>query len=220
VIAVIPHRARRSNEIVYAARGLEAHADVGHLIVIGDRPQGITPDEYWPSSNADSPHTNVNRHLRLAAERLPEFCWHHDDTFLLALWVPGVYVRRYSIAKHLSDFPRIRGYSELVRASIQAMRTEGYDPALVPCGAIHRPWLIQSARALATLDRLAPDGHFMSLYVAGLENVIPIGEAKIKTLAVPREDADCISTEPRSWAGPAGKMIRRKLSEPSRWETI
>jgi hypothetical protein len=223
MIYVLPYGSRRAATLPYVARALQANTDISALIVVGAEPYGITPDEYWPSPNDGPPHQNTNGHLRLAAERLlPEqaFVWIADDTFPLKPWTPVTHVRKYSIAKHYSDFPRIRGYSDLVRISINVMRSEGYDPNLVPCGAIHRPMLVEPKRVLGTLDRLPANSHFKSLYVAGLEGVVPIGEAKIKTAAVPREDADTISTEPRSWAGPAGKMIRRKLSEPSRWEAI
>jgi hypothetical protein len=222
MIFVIPYSTRRPS-LVYVARALEANTPISRLIVVGSEPNGITPDDYWPSANDGPAHENTNRHLRLAAERLMEekaFVWTADDTYPLKPWAPVTHVRKYSIAKHLSDFPRIRGYSNLVRISVDVMRSEGYDPNLVPCGAIHRPMLVEPKRVLGTLDRLPAESHFKSLYVAGLSGVVPIGEAKIKTNAAPNPDADCISTEPRSWAGSAGKFIRAKLTEPSRWEAI
>jgi hypothetical protein len=223
MIAVIPYSNRRSPTIVYAARALEAHTPISRLIIIGAEPNGISPDDWWPSPNNTAPHANTNRHLRLAAERLLDegvesFVWTADDTFPLQRWTPATHVRKYSIATHLGHYPRIRGYSELIRASIKLMREDGHDPNQVPCGAIHRPMLVETKRVIQTLDRLPADGHFKSLYVAGLDTVIPAGDPKIKTAADPKETADCISTEPLSWSRGAGELVRRKLAEPSRWE--
>lgn len=222
MIFAIPYSERRRATLTYAARALERYTPVSRLVIVGAQPT-ITPDEYWPSPNTGPPHENTNRHLRLTAERLleegvTEFVWTADDTFPLQDWTPVCHVRKYSIATHLGHYPRIRGYSDLLRISIQLMREDGYDPNLVPCGSIHRPMLLQTKRVLQTLDRLPPDGHFKSLYVVGLDGVVPAGDPKIKTSAVPKETADCISVEPQSWAKAAGELVRRKLSDPSRWE--
>lgn len=223
MIAVVPYSNRRSPTVVYAARALETHTPISRLIVVGAEPNGIKPDDFWPSPNNAAPHANTNWHLRLAAERLLDegvesFVWTADDTYLLKSWTPVTHVRKYSIATHLGHFPRIRGYSELIRLSMKLMREDGHDPQQVPCGAIHRPMLVETKRVIQILDRLPVDGHFKSLYVAGLDGVVPAGDAKIKTTAVPKETADCISTEPLSWSKAAGELVRSKLTEPSRWE--
>jgi hypothetical protein len=226
MIAVMPHGLKRVGTTPYVTRALEANTPITRLIVVGAAPYGITPDDYWESPNTKRNHENVNGHLRLAATRLLEegvesFVWIADDTFPLKPWTPVTHVRPFSIAAHLAEYPNIRGYSNLIRISMRVMRAEGYDPHLVPCGAIHRPMLVETKRVLQTLDKLPAESHFKSLYVAGLKDVVPTYEAGIKTrTAVPKPTVDCISTAPPSWAGEAGKFIRRKLSEPSRWETI
>lgn len=219
MIAVIPVGRGRPATLPYVCRGL-AVAGVTEIVTIGEKPEGIEPDRHIPSPNDHSPHENVAGHLRKAAAELDRFVWIDDDTFILKPWTPGVYVRAYSIAGMLRLYPNRGGWSQAVRNSIKVMQAWGFDPEEVPCGTIHRPWYVEAKRVNKTLDGLASvgGGSFKALYVAGLADVIPVGDAKVTGRAAPKADADVVSVFHDSWRKAAGEMVRRALPERSRWE--
>jgi len=189
---------------------------------VGERPQNIEPDRHIDSPNTDKPHINVAGHLRRASKIIDgEFIWCDDDTFTVRPWTLGVYVRDYSIAGMLRLYPSRGHWSHAVRASIKVMESWGFDPENVPCGTIHRPWLVATDRVLRTLSALdaVGGGSFKALYVAGLDDVIVAGDAKVHGRAVPKPDADVISVFHDSWKANAGRIIRETFIEPSRWET-
>lgn len=190
-------------------------------MTIGVRPEGVTPDHHIDSPNTGRPHQNVAGHLRKAAELGGEFIWCDDDTFTLKPWTPGVYVRPFSIAYMLKD-NRNRGYwSQAVAASVKVMEGMGYDPEKVPCGTVHRPWLVDPARALNTLDILdrIGGGSFKALYVAGLDGVIEANDIKIVGRGVIPPTADVVSLFLNSWGSNAGRIVREMFPEPSPWDT-
>lgn len=220
--AVIPLGARRPATLPYVLRSLAENAGVTQVVTVGEHPEGIEPDLHIDSPNDAKPHVNVAGHLRRAAETLGgSFIWIDDDTFLMAPWVPGVYVRRHSIADMLRWFPNKGAWSAAVRASIAVMVSQGYDPVKVPCGTIHRPWLVDSKRALRTLDALdaVGGGSFKALYCAGLPGVIEADDAKVLGRQMPDPQADVISVVAQSWQTNAGRIVRERFVEPSRWES-
>ena len=107
------------------------------------------------------------------------------------------------------------------RASIKVMQGWGYDPEEVPCGTVHRPWLVSADRALKTLDALdaVGGGSFKALYVAGLEETLIGGNPKVYGRGLPGADSDVISLFNDSWKMNAGRIMRETFTEPSRWET-
>lgn len=218
---VIPIGRSRPPTLPHVLRSFVVHSDITELVTVGEHPQGITPDRHIPSPNAGKPHENVAGHLRRVAEEYAEFVWCDDDTFLLKPWVPGVYVAPYSIAHMLREYPN-RGYwSQAVRASIKVMQGWGYDPEQVPCGTVHRPWLVSADRTLTVLDALGAvgGGSFKALYVAGLDGTLIGGNPKIYGRGLPGESTDVISLFNDSWKMNAGRIMRETYREPSRWET-
>lgn len=224
MIGVIPFGKRRGNTILFAARALQVHTPIDRLVVVGaEPPPKLSPDEWIPSHNNGNPHSNTNRHLLAAAnwaktQGVTEFVWTADDTFPLADWEPVCHVRKYSIVTHLSHYPKIAGYSNLIRRNLPLMEADGLDPTQVPCGSIHRPMLVNVDRTLTTLDRIGPAGHFKSLYVAGLEDVVPAGDPKVRGRRRVSPNADCVSCDRQSWRYHAGQVVKRRFTEPSRWE--
>lgn len=220
--AVIPIGPKRAPTLIHAVRSLEVHAGITELVTVGARPKGIEPDHHIESPNSGVAHINIGGHLRRACEAFGgEFVWTDDDTFTVKPWTPGVYVRGYSIAQMLRKYPSRSSWSQSVRNSIKAMKIEGYDPEEVPCGTIHRPWLVDAQRALRTLDALneVGGGSFRALYVAGLDNVIPAPDPKVTGRAVPPPYRDVISLDGRSaWNKNAGRILREMFTETSRWE--
>lgn len=217
--AVIPIGPRRPLTLPHVLRSLVAHANVDELITVGEPPKGIEPDFHIDSPNTDRPHVNILGHLRRATEHIDgKWVWCDDDMFLLKPWTPGVYVRGYSIASMLRKYPNRGTWSQAVRASIKVMEGWGYDPEEVPCGTIHRPWLVDSDRVRMVCDALG-NGSFKALYVAGLDDVIPAPDPKVTGRGVPKPDADVISVLHDSWRHNAGRLVRETFTEPTRWET-
>lgn len=218
---VIPIGRGRPTTLPHVLRTWVAHSDITELVTVGERPAGIEPDLHIDSPNDGKPHQNVAGHLRRVAEMGGEFIWTDDDTFLLKPWTPGVYVAEYSIAHMLRQFPS-RGYwSVAVRASIKIMEAWGFNPEEVPCGTVHRPWLIESERTLTTLDALdaVGGGSFKALYVAGLEGTLNGGNPKIVGRGMPGPDTEVMSLFNDSWRYNAGRQVREAFTEATRWET-
>ena len=221
MIGVIPVGRNRPDSLRYAVRALAMFTPVDFLITVGETPKGITPDVHYPRPNTASPPiVNTNGHLRHVAERLARpFIWTADDIFPMKPWTPTVHVRTYPIARHLSDFPNVAGYSKGVREAVSVLREWGHDPSVVPCGPIHRPILLHPDRILRCLDALSPTGSWLTLYPVLADVVAPIGDCKIVGgNAEPRDDVDCLSTDAASWRGAAGRFVRDRLTAPSRWE--
>lgn len=218
MIAVIPVGSRRPASLPYVLRSLRLYADVTEVVTVGDRPHGIEPDLHIDSPNAGKPHLNIAGHLRKID--LAEFVWCDDDTFTVRPWVPGVYTREYSIAQMLRLYPTSGNWSGALRSSISVMEAWGFDPETVPAGTVHRPWLVTAERAGLVLDALdsAGGGSFKALYPAGID-VIAAADPKINGRGLPRPDADVISVDPHAWGKNAGRIIRERFTEPTRWET-
>lgn len=191
------------------------------MVTIGQRPEGVEPDLHIDSPNTGRPHQNVAGHLRKAAELGGEFIWCDDDTFTLKPWKPAVYVRPFSIA-YMFERNRNKGYwSQAVQASIKIMEGWGFDPSQVPCGTVHRPWLVDPARALRTLDALdaVGGGSFKALYVAGLDGVVEANDIKIVGRGVIPPTADVVSLFLNSWGSNAGRIVREMFPDASPWDT-
>lgn len=223
MIAVIPVGRKRAPTLPYVLRSLEAHSDITRLVTVGEPPAGVTPDRHIPSANDQrTPYLNVLGHLHRAAESIDadRFVWMDNDMFLMAPWTPAVYVRKYSIARHLADYPNLGPYTAQVKAAVKVMVSQGHDPEQVPCGPIHRPWLVETDRVLATVKALEDvgGGSFKTLYVAGLDGVVPANDAKVMGRGVPKPGVDVVSTVSQSWRSNAGRIVREAFTEPSRWE--
>ena len=219
---VIPVGRGRSATLPYVLRSLSQHAGIDEVVTVGETPAGITPDLHIPSPNAARPHVNILGHLRRVCEQVSgEWMWCDDDTFTIKPWVPGVYVRPFSIAYMLKNNANKGNWSHAVRASIKVMEALGYDPEQVKCGTTHRPWLVETGRVMDTVKTLedAGGGSFKALYVAGLDDLIEANDPKIMGRGVPHPKADVVSVFNDSWRFNAGRIIRERFTEPTRWES-
>jgi hypothetical protein len=219
---VIPVGRGRPTTLPYVLRSAVENTDVTELVTVGERPKGVEADRHIDSPNTDKPHVNIAGHLRRVCKVYDgEFVWCDDDMFFLKPWVPGVYVRAYSIAGMLRLYPSRGHWSQAVRSSIKVMESWGYDPEEAPCGTIHRPWLVETGRVMRTVEALEAvgGGSFKALYVAGLEGVITAGDPKVVGRVAPRADADMVSVLANSWQKAAGQIVRQRFPTPSRWES-
>jgi hypothetical protein len=215
-------RRGRPATLPYVLRSFAVHADITELVTVGEHPVGVTPDRHIDSPNKGKPHQNVAGHLRRVASELGgSFVWCDDDTFALRPWAPAVYVRPFSIGHMLRKNPNAGHWSHAVRASVKVLEAWGYDPDEVPCGTVHRPWLVDSARVLTVVDALdaVGGGSFKALYVAGLADTVAVEDHKLRGRDMPKPDADVVSVFHDSWRYNAGRIIREKFPDPSRWET-
>ena len=221
MLCVIPIGRSRPLTLPYVLRSLAEHTPITELVTVGEPPKGIKPDRHIDSPNGGQPHVNIAGHLRRVCDAIDgDFIWCDDDTFTMKPWTPGVYVHRYSIAGMLRVYPNQGTWSHAVRASIKVMTEWGYDPEEVPCGTVHRPWLVSVDRARMVIDALdaVGGGSFRALYVAGLDDVIEASNPKILGRKVPHPDSDVISLFNDSWRANAGRIVRGTFTEPSRWE--
>lgn len=221
---VIPIGAGRPPSLPYVLRALAANTTVDHVVTVGAEPKGVNPDMHIANPNSNrTRYLNVLAHLCKALEVIDApFVWTADDIFPMRPWTPGVYVRKESIAAHLRRYQHLGNYAAACRASVKIIEGLGYKPDEVPCGAIHRPWLVDPDRARLTVDRVRARGagEWKMVYVAGLDGVITAGDPKVVGFGVPQSNADMISTDHQSWKRNAGRAVRERFTEPSRWETL
>jgi hypothetical protein len=219
---VIPIGKSRPGTLPYVLRSLAEHAGITEVITVGEAPKGIEPDRHIDSPNANKPHVNIAGHLRRVCEAIEgDWIWTDDDTFTLKPWTPGVYVHKHSVAGMLRVYPNRGTWSQAVRASIKVMTEWGYDPEEVPCGTVHRPWLVSTDRVRLVVDTLdeVGGGSFRALYPAGLSDLIEASNPKILGRKVPHPDSDVISLFDDSWKTNAGRIVRETFTERSRWES-
>lgn len=220
--AVIPLGRNRPPTLPYVCRALEANTPVTEIVTVGETPS-IKPDLHIASPNDKRHgHLNVLQHLATALDQITdaEFVWIADDVFPLKPWTPGVYVRKASIAAHLRMYASRGAYSRAIRASVEIIRDLGHDPEQVPCGSIHRPWLVNADRVRDSVKLVQEkgDGEWKTVYVAGLNDTIPAGDPKLVGRGMPKPNADMISVFVDSWRYNAGRIIRETFPDPSRWE--
>lgn len=221
MIYVIPVGRNRPHTLPYAVRSLERYGNLTQLVTVGETPT-VTPDLHIPSPNTADPHTNTSGHLRavcdlMAAERITEWVWTHDDIVLLAPWTPTSHARAYPIAQHVVDFPAVPTYSQGLRRVVQWMKRQGHDPQQVPCGPIHRPRLIDTAHLAGIIDVHDGIGVPASLYEAAYVIGRPVtvtGDPKVTGHTAPHQP-DCVSVVRSSWQNTAGNMIRDRFPDPS-----
>jgi hypothetical protein len=221
--AVIPVGKGRPSSLPYALRALEEYAGVTEVWTVGQRPDGVTPDHHIDSPNNRRPlYFNTLGHLRAALADMDgaPFVWTADDIYPMAPWAPAVYARKQTLAGHLRDYPNRGNYTTAVKASVALVERMGHDPELTWCGAVHRPWLVEPERARRITDAVWEQGagEWKMVYVAGLEDVVPVGDPKIFGHGMPQPGADMISTEVQSWRRNAGRLVRERFTTPSRWE--
>lgn len=222
MIAVVPLGAGRPDTLPYLSRALQANTPVTEIVTVGAVPKGIEPDHHILNPNGHKKrYLNVLDHLTKALEVVDgPFVWIADDIFPMVPWAPAVYVRRDSLAAHFRRYQHLGGYAAACRASIEIIEAYGHDPEQVPCGAIHRPWLVDPVRCRETVGLVQSRGagEWKMVHVAGLDGVVPVGDPKIFGFGVPQSNADMISTDHTSWRRNAGRTIREAFPTPSRWE--
>lgn len=222
MIAVVPLGAGRPDTLPYLSRALQANTPVTEIVTVGAVPKGIEPDHHIPDPNSNKTrYLNVLSHLAKALEVVDApFVWIADDIFPMVRWSPAVYVRKDSLGAHFRRYQHLGGYAKATKAAVQIIEGMGHDPEQVPCGAIHRPWLVDPDRAWATVEMVKSKGagEWKMVYVAGLAEVVPVGDPKIFGFGVPQSGADMISTDHTSWRRNAGRVVREAFPAPSRWE--
>lgn len=90
--------------------------------------------------------------------------------------------------------------------------------------AIHRPMLVNRAKALEVMAKFPEEPMFRALYgnlTATEADSTPAKDCKVTTWLKPAyEQSDIISTDDKCFAkGAVGRYIRERFTEPSRWES-
>lgn len=131
----------------------------------------------------------------------------------------------------------IRAHTEFVRIehpdnrSNYALRMRNLCKTLAKAGihtprnyAIHRPMLVNRAKALEVMAKFPEEPMFRALYgnlTATEADSTPAKDCKVTPwLVPPYEQSDIISTDDKCFAkGAVGRYIRERFTEPSRWES-
>lgn len=217
-----------NEELRYSLRSVEKNFPHGRIIFVGGRPQDITPDIYIEVEQ-DSPTkwANTRRNLMMAAQdtRVSEDFWlFNDDFFIMADYDKTQAEFDGELMHHIEEVEMRHGmlqsrYTKLLRHLHKTLTDAGIENP--KNYAVHRPMLVNKAKALRTLQDFPDEPMFRALY----GNINRIGGHQIKDckftpwLKPNTRGATVISTEDASFrTGNIGKKIREAFPEPSKWE--
>lgn len=220
-----------NEELRYSLRTVAKNFPHNKVVFVGGKPADITPDEFIRvEQNQGSKWNNTRQNLLTACQNAAisdDFWLFNDDFFIMepyhghdleyddSLW-------HHIIAIENRHHMNKSGYTLRLRQLCKTLRTAGID---APKNyAVHRPMLVNKAKALEVLTKYPEEPMFRALY--GNLTAIDDPGAEVKDCKVTPwlkpayEMSDIISTEDRCFAKDAvGRYIRERFTEPSRWES-
>jgi hypothetical protein len=231
-LLICPVRPGDNNEeLRFALRSWETNlvpSEWLRLMVVGDKPDWLLPDEFVPGNRQGSANANIFDNVMLGADAAvvggnDEAIYMNDDFFCLDP-VPGVLpVRRnMTLAQHIDLYPQYRGMWWVRSLDLTASWLSGQGFPSPWSYEVHRPLICKPADMLSALSKW--DG--------GLEGDIPQWRTLYGTIneveAYPVQDVKAnspgstshsawFSTSDSSWNKHA-RHITPRFQKPSRWE--
>lgn len=210
----------------HSLRSLDAHVPHGRVIVLQDKPRWIRNVEYLPITHGSmSRFDRVKDNLRalLAWPDCPDvFAFWNDDFFRMAPLEHYEAQDRGSaieFGRHMVETqPSI--YHRSVANTADLLVERGYPDPL--CYEVHAPIVVHADTLRLTFkmfDGVDTLWQWRTAYgnIAGLDST-QVTDPKVGGKHDPMPDGDWVSSSPVSWVGKAGRHIRRKYPEPSRYE--
>lgn len=219
-----------NEELRYSLRTVAKNFPHNKVVFVGGKPADITPDEFIRvEQNQGSKWNNTRQNLLAACQNAAisdDFWLFNDDFFIMepyhghglefddSLW-------HHIIAIENRHHMNKTGYALRLRQLCKTLRKAGIE---APKNyAVHRPMLINKAKALQILTKYPEEPMFRALYgnlTAGDDPGAEVKDCKVTPWLKPAyEQSDIISTEDRCFAKDAvGRYIRERFTEPSRWE--
>lgn len=212
---------RGSDEILYSIRSVVKNFPYRKLVIVGEKPEGITPDLFIPDDQKGSTKWERSMHsMRVALEYadLTDDIWlFNDDFFIMNPVQPGNYFN--GTLEHRINQLKPSGYRrelERLRYKLLGMKKDTLSFTL------HVPMLINRAKAMKLFKEHLGLKMFRSMY--GNVYEIPCSymrDCKIYDLVtVPSVEQDYVSTSDEAWNdGLVGPYIRACFPEACKYES-
>ena len=223
---------RINEELRYSLRTVEKNFPHNSIWFYGGCPDGIQPDRHYfiDQNRINGPKwVKTTTMLRCACNNsdLTEWIWLFNDDFFITEPAPEAFEAIYhgTIENRIEEIESGRGgarsqYSSLLRQTRKKLMRAGMSTLNY---ATHTPLLINRECALETMDKFPEFPMFRCLY----GNMFEIGGIDAEDVKIndTNEEWDarnwCMSTSDKTFAeGKAGKYIRDRFPDPSRWETM
>lgn len=229
MLLICPVRPGENEELRYALRSWQTNlVDDLHLLVVGDKPDWLNPDEFVSGNSHDQAPANVfdNIYLGAAAAVLnnaDEAIVMNDDFFCMDP-TPGVVpVRRnLTLAQHANLYPQYRHlwWCRSLDLTASWLSEAGFPHPW--SYEVHRPLLCSPAALLSALSKweggLEGDiPQWRTMY--GVLNHVeahPVEDVKLGVPGVAAHSA-WVSTADETWPT-YGRAIAQRFPTPSRWE--
>lgn len=216
-----------NEELRYSLRSVCKNFVFRKVWFYGGRPSYLNPDEWIRiTQNKSTKWENTTAMIRMICKNpdITDQWWLFNDDFFVMKRTDQIETPQSgTIYEHIVRIENRHGgrstaYTRQLRLMVKELEKRDLPGINY---ALHIPILIDKAKALATLDEFPTCPMFRNLYgnynrIVGTE----IKDCKIASLdRMPEEDAIFISTDDKAFAnGAAGRYIRKKFREPSRYE--
>lgn len=220
---------RRNPELRYSLRSVEENVEYRKVWFYGGCPEGIVPDE-WIRVDQTAPKKwqRVRDMLKMACENddiTDQFWLFNDDFFILKpLDETACYYDGTLTSKIEETEKRHGGPSEWTR-NMRRLRRLLQDEGLPElCYAVHRPMLVDRAKALVVLEKFPDEPMFRALYgnyyeLGGIDSPDVKISYNINGIADQLPDMDMVSTSDESFKRLyVGRWLRERFSVNSRFE--
>lgn len=220
VVYIIKNHIIPTQELIYSLRSL-VNFPYRKVWIAGGKPDGIEPDEYLEvQQKGDTKWERTTYTIRKVCkcDQITKSFWlFNDDFFILKKveYLPPIYdgnikQRLKTIGQSLYAVELQKTLAELQRRDLDI---KNY--------AVHIPMLVNKEKALEVLEEFEGSPMFRCLYgnywnIGGAD----MADVKMRTNSeMPPEDSQFVSTSDITFKwGEAGKMIRSKFQQPSRFE--
>jgi hypothetical protein len=219
-----------NEELRFSLRSVAKHFPHKRVIFVGGKPADITPDEFIRvEQNQGSKWNNTRQNLLTACQNVAisdDFWLFNDDFFIMGDYQGHGLEYDDSLWHHITAIENrhhgnMSNYTLRLRQLCKTLRKAGIQ---APKNyAVHRPMLVNKAKALEILTKYPEEPMFRALYgnlTAGDDPGAEVKDCKVTPWLRPAyELSDIISTEDRCFERDAvGRYIREEFKEPSRWE--
>lgn len=221
--------ARSNEELKYSLRTVEKNFPCRSVWFYGGCPDDLEPDYYVYVNQAELGdrkwyRTTAMLEMVCREEELSEWIWLFNDDFFIVEHAPEIFTAIYhgSIQHRIEEIEEKHGgrseYSNLLRRTKEILKAERIGTNNY---ATHTPLLINRREALQTIQRFSTCPMFRCLY----GNMWDIGgqdapDVKVNNIEEEWDERSwCMSTSDKTFEkGKAGKYIRDRFQDPSRWE--
>ena len=214
-----------AEELRYSLRSVQNNFPHGRVWFFCGCPDGITPDRYVPfeqtGHNKWTRSTSTIREICATDEVSEDFWLFNDDFFILRKVTEMQYMFRGSLSERVNDIHEKHGISAYANQLYGTKKLlSGYGYGTLDY-ALHVPMLINKQKAFEVLEAFPGCSMFRSLY----GNYWEVGGVKAEDVKIigldemPKGTQTFLSTSDKSFKnGKVGEYIRKRFTEPSRWE--